>query len=271
MRRSKTGSPVHTVIGLVFVAVMLFPVYWMVNGSLQSGGNTLGGEWFPVHATLDAYRRAIGDQGAYLLTSLVISLGVVVLTVVVAAPAAYALAKFKLPGAVVVVLALLVAQMIPGIVIANALYTMYNTIGLVDSVPGLILADSTNSIPFAILIMRAFMMSIPAPLVEAARVDGAGHFRAFFSVVLPISRNSIITAALFSFLFAWSDFIFALTLTTGDSVRPVTLGIYSYIGSQVSDWGPVMATSVLTAVPAMVLLVFAQKYIAAGALGGAVK
>jgi multiple sugar transport system permease protein len=271
MRQSAVKSWIFTGIGIVFVAIMLFPVYWMLNGSLQAGGNTLSGAWIPLPPNFSAYQQAISEQGANLLTSLVISLGAVVITIVIAAPAAYALAKFKLRGVGIVLLALLIAQMIPGIVIANALYTEYNSIGLINSFPGLILADASNSIPFAILIIRAFMLSIPPSLIEAARVDGAGHFRAFFSVALPISRNSIITAALFSFLFTWSDFIFALTLTTGNSIKPVTLGIYSYLGGQVADWGPVMATSVLAAIPAIALLVFAQRYIAAGALGGAVK
>jgi multiple sugar transport system permease protein len=91
------------------------------------------------------------------------------------------------------------------------------------------------------------------------------------SIVLPISRNSIITAGLFSFLFTWSDFVFALTLTTGNTVKPITLGIYGYLSANVQSWGPVMATAVLSSIPAIVLLIFAQRYIAAGALGGAVK
>ena len=95
--------------------------------------------------------------------------------------------------------------------------------------------------------------------------------RGFISVVVPISKNSLITAGLFTFLFAWSDFLFALTLTTNESVRPVTLGIYTYLGTQVQNWNAVMATAVLSAIPAVLLLVVAQKYIAAGATGGAIK
>ena len=193
------------------------------------------------------------------------------MTLVIATPAAYALAKFKFRAIGVIMLALVISQMIPGIVIANALYTAYNDLGLLNTIPGLVLADSSTSIPFAILILRAFMVSLPTDLVEAARVDGAGQFRAFWSIVVPISKNSIITAGLFSFLFAWSDFLFALTLTTGSSIKPVTLGIYSYLGAQIQSWGPVMATAVLASIPAIILLIFAQRYIAAGALGGALK
>jgi multiple sugar transport system permease protein len=161
--------------------------------------------------------------------------------------------------------------MIPGIVVANALYSAYNDLGLLNSIPGLILADSTAGIPFAILIMRAFMGGIPTEVVEAARVDGAGPVRAFVSVVMPMSRNALITGALFTFLFTWSDFLFALTLTTTEDVRPVTLGIYQYIGAYVNDWSSVMATAVLASIPAVVLLLVAQRYVAAGVTGGAVK
>jgi multiple sugar transport system permease protein len=95
--------------------------------------------------------------------------------------------------------------------------------------------------------------------------------RAFVSIVVPVSRNAIITAGLFSFLFSWSDFLFALTLTTTEGVRPVTLGIYQYLGTQVANWSAVMATAVLSSIPAILLLLLAQRYIAAGAVGGAVK
>lgn len=261
----------NTVLGIVFLAIMLFPVYWMLNASLQPGGDALDSGWFPLHPDFTGYRTAISEQGAHLLTSLVIAVGSVVFSLIIATPAAYALAQFDIRGTHVVLFAILISQMIPGIVVANALYSAYNDLGILNSYGGLILADSSAGIPFAILIMRAYMTTIPKPIIEAARVDGAGHFRAFLFVVLPVSRNALITGALFTFLFTWSDFLFALTLTTGDTVQPVTLGIFQYIGSHVQDWSAVMATAVLASLPALLLLVLAQKFIAAGATGGAVK
>lgn len=271
MKYAQARRGIDTIVGVVLTAFMLFPVYWMVNASLQDGASAANTAVFPFEPTGAAYVRAINEQLGHLGISIAIALGTVVLTLVIAAPAAYALAKFQVRGHRVVTIALLTAQMVPGIVIANSLYTLYSDIGLLNSIPGLVLADSTASIPFAILIMRAFMESTPSSLIEAARVDGASHFRVFWSIVLPISRNAIITAALFSFLFAWSDFVFALTLTTTNEVQPITLGIYSYLGASVKAWGPVLATSVIASLPAIVLLVVAQRYIAAGALGGALK
>jgi multiple sugar transport system permease protein len=271
-RHTRPADLGHTVLGVAILAILLFPLYWMLDTSLQP--HQAGGvktPWFPFHPSLHGYTQAIHDQGRHLLTSLVIALGCVAFSLLIAAPAAYALAQLNVKGVGVVLLIILISQMIPGIVVANALYRFYSNLGLLNSIPGLILADSALAIPFAILILRAFMLTLPRSIMEAARVDGAGPVRVFVSVVLPVSRNAIITAALFSFLFAWGDFLFALTLTTGDSVRPLTVGLYLYVGTYVNDWSAAMATAVMASVPAVVLLVIAQKYVAAGTTAGAVK
>ena len=261
----------NTALGLVIIVVLLFPIYWMVNASLQPGGAGVDTPWLPLNPDLSGYRTAFEEQGQNLLTSLIVALGSVVLSLAVAVPAAYALVQFRIRWANYLLFAVLISQMIPGIVIANALYNMYVQIGLLNTIPGLILADSTAGIPFAILICRALMESLPPSLVEAASIDGAGPVRAFLSVVVPVSRNAIITAGLFTFLFTWGDFLFALTLTTTEEVRPVTLGIYNYLGAYVNDWSSVMATAVLASLPAIILLALAQKYVASGATGGAIK
>jgi len=195
----------------------------------------------------------------------------VLLTLLIAAPAAYALAQFRFQWINWALLAILISQMIPGIVIANGLYSVYESLGLLNSIPGLIIANAANTVPFGILIMRSFMLGLPPSIVEAARVDGAGLVRSFLSIVVPISRNSLITVGLFSFIWAFGDFIFALTLTTKGDIVPVTLGLYTYLGAHISNWSAVMATAMLASIPAIVLLVIAQKYIAAGVSGGAVK
>ena len=271
MTHTRLRRPVHTLLGLVFLALMLFPVYWMVNASLQPGVATVDLDWFPVSPSLEGYRNAVAGQGANLVQSLVVSVGAVLVSLAVATPAAYALSLARVRGTGAVMFALLLSQMIPGIVIANALYSAYNDLGVLNTTLGLVLADSALGVPFSILIIQAFMRAIPVSLLEAARVDGAGRLRTFFSIVLPLSRNALITAALFSFLFAWSDFLFALTLGSSSEAKPVTLGIYQFIGGYVADWGSVMATATMASLPAAVLLVVAQKYVAAGATGGAVK
>jgi len=270
-RALKPKQVVYAIIGIVILVIMLFPVYWMINASLQPSGNTLTAGIFPTNPSWAGYEKAITDQGANLVTSLIISVGAVIVCLAIAAPAAYALAQFRYRWISVALLIILIGQMIPGIVIANALYAAYNDLGLLNTHVGLIIADASQSIPFAIIVMRAFMMNIHPSIIEAARVDGAGQVRTFWSIALPVSKNALITAGLFAFLFAWSDFLFALTLTTTSDIRPVTLGIYQYLGTQVSNWSAVMATAVLSSLPAIILLLIAQKYIAAGAMGGSVK
>ncbi|MFF1696371.1 carbohydrate ABC transporter permease [Streptomyces sp. NPDC058257] len=260
-----------TAAGVLILCVMLFPLYWMLNTALQPASGLLEVHPVPHGVDLSGFTSAIREQGGHLLTSLAVAFGAVTICLAIAAPAAYGLAQFRLSGTRTIVFGTLITQMVPGIVIANALYSAYVDLGLVNSYFGLMLADASLGIPFAIVLMRSFMVAIPREVIEAAEVDGAGRLRTFAQVVLPMSRNSLITAGLFSFLYAWSDFMFALTLNTTDDVKPVTLGIYQYIGAHVGDWGSVMSASVLSAIPAAVLLVLAQKYIAAGITGGSVK
>jgi len=267
----RTRGRIRTAIAIVLLAIMLFPIYWMLNISLQATGGTLATSFFPTHPSLAGYQTAIHDQGRNLVTSLTIAVGTVVITLLIATPAAYALAQFRFRWINWALLAILISQMIPGIVIANGLYSVYERIGLLDSIPGLIIANATAGVPFGILIMRSFMLGIPPSLVEAARVDGAGLVRAFLSIVVPISRNSLITVGLFAFIWGWADFVYALTLTTKGKIVPVTLGIYTYLGAHISDWSAVMATAMLGSIPAILLLVLAQRFISAGVSSGAVK
>ena len=271
LRSQRVRSTRDSVLGVLLLVVLLFPVYWMVNLSVQASGSNLASSLFPTEIHLDGYAAAIADQSRNLLTSLIVSLSSVALTLVIAMPAAYALAQFRLRGLNVILLVLAVTQMIPGIVVAISLYSAYNDLGLLNTTVGLVLADASHSIPFAILLIRTTMQAVPTAVLEAARLDGAGLLRTFWSIAVPLARNGIITASLFAFLFTWSDFIFALTLTTTDDLRPVTLGIYTYLGADQTDWSAVMATSVLASLPAVILLLVAQRYIAAGATGGAVK
>jgi multiple sugar transport system permease protein len=272
-RRRRARRAAYTVIGLLILAVMLFPLYWMVNASFLRPQDLVSRTptWFPVHGTLAGYRNVFASQGGHLLVSLVVSLGAVVVTLLIAAPAAYGMAKLNAPSRRTLLFALLIAQMIPGIVMANSLYIAANDLRLINSPVALILADSTLCVPFATLILQSFLRGVPDELSEAAAIDGASRLRTFVSVILPVSRNAVITAALFSFLFAWADFLFGVTLTTQDDRAPVTVGIYRFIGAHLTDWNSVMATGVVASIPAAVLLVVAQRYVAAGIGSGAVK
>ena len=270
---SRTRRTGKTVLGILFTAIMLFPVYWMINVSLTKSTDMRRNPpyLFPIDPTFEGYQAVLRQQLPFLGTSLVIGLGTVALTLVIAAPAAYALAKLRPRGGGALSFVLLIAQMIPAIIMAMGFYAIYLQLGMLNSIAGLIIADSTIAVPFGVLIFTAFMSGIPDELINAAKIDGASHWRTFRSVVLPVSRNSAVTVGLFAFLWAWSDFIFASTLDQGGSLRPITLGIYAYIGNNNQEWNAIMATAVVASIPAAVLLVVAQRYVSAGVTAGAVK
>lgn len=264
---------VMTAIGCLIVGFILFPLYWMTNVSLQPRAALLATElkFLPIPPLTDNYVRVLGEQAGAIGTSLFIATTAALVSLLIAAPAAYALVVFRMRGVTLFILLLLVVQMIPHVVMGNALYAIYARIGLLNTHAGLILADATMGVPFAILILRAFMVSLPRPLVEAALVDGASHWDVFTRIILPLSRNALITSGLFCFLFAWSDFLFALTMGTQGKIVPITLGIYKYIGNENTSWNSIMAAAVLASIPPIVLLLAGQRYITAGLTGGAVK
>ena len=263
----------RTAIGVALTAIMLFPVYWMINVSFTRTQDMrkTPPNLFPIDGTLAGYAAVLHQQLPYLGTSLVVALGTVALTVIIAAPAGYSLAKLRPRGAGVLGFVLVIAQMIPAIIMAMGFYAIFLNLGMLGSVDGLILADSTIAVPFGVLIFTAFMTGIPEELLQAAHIDGAGTLRTFRSIIIPVSRNSILTVSLFAFLWSWSDFIFANTLDGGGAHQPITLGIYHYIGNNNQQWNAIMATAVVASIPAAVLLVIAQRHVAAGVTAGAVK
>lgn len=268
MQRAAWKTPV----AIVLTAVMLFPIYWMLNVSFTKRSSIRNGDLIPLDFTLDHYVVVLNQQLPYLATSVLVGAGTVLLTLAIAAPASFGLAKLSFPGGHAMNFVLIVAQMVPAVVMSLGFYSIYNRLGILNTIPGLILADSTIAVPFAVMLLTAFMAGIPRELIEAAQIDGASTWRTFSAIVLPVSRNSMITASLFAFLWSWSDFLFASTLNReGGTMRPITMGIYNYIGAQNQEWGPMMATAVVASIPAAVLLVVAQKYVAAGVTAGAVK
>lgn len=273
VKRSRALSWLCTLAAAAALVLVLFPVYAIIVGSFESTNTLFSGTfyWLPHAATLDNYSTIIHAQSANVVTSLVVGLGTALLALVVAVPAAYALSKYRLRVTVILVSSLLVAQIVPSIVLATSLFIVFHRINLVNSYPGLIIADGTYAVPFAILVLRAFLFSLPNELLYAARVDGATEWQTFRLIVIPLARSAVITVAVFAFLAGWGDFIFALTILNGSGIEPITLGIYTYLGNYSTDWGAVMAAGVFAMVPAGILLVVAQRYIASGLTAGSVK
>ena len=262
-----------TVVAVLIVLVLLFPLYWIVNVSLMNQIDILRypPPFVPPHVSLDGYRAAFAAAGTAISSSLVYGIGTVAATMAIATPAAYALSRLRARVTIAFLFVLLLAQMIPGIVMANSLYALFAQLHWLSSYQAVILADTTIAVPFAIIVMRAFMLSIPRELVEAAVLDGAGPWRVFRSIVVPLSRNAVVAAALFAFLFGWGDFLFAVTLNADAHKVPLTVGIYRFVGSYSVAWPSLMALAVIASIPAAILLIAAQRFVATGVTAGAIK
>lgn len=272
--RRRLVAAAASIAALAALVVLLFPLYAVVVASFETNSQLFGAShysFFPPSWTLSNYRVVLSQQGGHVVSSLVIAVGTTALTLLIALPAAHALARYRFRVTAVLTGSLLIAQILPSIVIANSMFLVYHRLHLLNSYPGLIIADASYAIPFGILVLRAFMLGLPRDVIAAARVDGASEWRAFTRVVLPMSRSAVITVALFAFLNGWGDFVFALTLLNGNTFEPVTLSIYTYVGEFSQNWGEAMALAVFAVLPAAMLLIAAQRYIAAGLTVGSVK
>jgi multiple sugar transport system permease protein len=265
------SSALRSILGAIILALLLYPIFWLVSASFQPGATAATVTPLPSPPSLEAFQQAFEDQASNIVTSLIVGIGTALLAVAIAAPAAFGLARLRSRFVDVVLITLFIAQIVPGIVLANSLYTMFNSVGLVNTYFGLMLANASGTLPFAILLLRSFMRELDGEILEAARLDGAGQVRTFFAIVLPLSRNALITAAVFGFLAGWGDFLFALTLTTSAEIRTITIGIYQYLSSPNVEWSAVMAASVLASIPAVLLLLLLQRYLKAGLAQGSGK
>jgi multiple sugar transport system permease protein len=273
LRHAGYGS---TLIGALIVLVFLFPVFWMVSTSLKSPAAIFATPptLLPTPLVFDAYREAVvGDPAVVRAvgSSLVISLGTMLLTLLLAAPAAYGLARLRLPGGMLVLLLLLVTQLLPSIVIAGPLFVVFSRLELVNSYQARILADTTLTLPFAVIVLRPFFLGVPRDLEAAALVDGATRWGSFFRITLPLVRPGLVTVAAFSFLFAWGEFVFALSLTTREDVQPVTVALNKLIGQYGTQWNNLMAISTTVALPIIAVFGGLQRFIVGGLTTGAIR
>jgi len=258
-----------TLATVAILLVYLLPIGWMISASLQPGVTSASSSLLPRDIALDGYLQFFAGEGLrHLQVSLIVALGSVVATLLIAIPTAYALSRVRSRFVGVALVLVLLAQMIPSVVLANAFYTMFATWGLLNSYLGLIIANATYGVPFAVILLRSFMLRLDSEVLEAAQLDGLGPFSVLVRIVLPLSRNAIVTAGVFAFLFAWGDLLFGLTLTTRTEMYPMTIFIYALSNTPTSAWAAVMAASLLTSIPALVVVLGAQQYIKAGLVLG---
>ncbi len=269
------------VIVLVAVAFALYPVLWVLSVALSGAGLAAHGGVVPIPhgVTLDNARAVVGvgrPNGVavfaqQLTSSIVVSLGTALVGIVVATPAAYALARFKFPGARAAERGLLATQMFPAVASAVPLYLILDALHLLDTRVGLILVYASTAVPFAIFQLRGSFETIPVDLEEAAMVDGATRFQAFVRVVLPAARPAIAVTALFCFMAAWNEFILAATLLSRESAFTLPVVLQRYVGEHDAAWGPFAAGAILVSVPVMIFFYVVQKQLVSGLTAGGVK
>lgn len=261
---------------LLTICCLLFPIYWLLQSALSTQVELFHTPtyFFPPHPTLRGFADAWQVIGPDLLHSALISVGSVALTLVIAVTAGYGILLMRVRrSAALVRLLVLVGLVFPTITFVIPLDELLYRFHLLNTYPGLMLADSLYSVPLGVLIVYTYMTTISYELLEAAVVDGASQSRVLRSVVVPVAMPAIATTAIFAFLAAWGDFLFAETFTNSPNVLPASIGIYNLIGSTtfVVSWPEVMAGSLILGAPALLAVVVAQRYIRAGISSGAIK
>lgn len=263
-------------VSILITALFLFPVYWMIKTSLTPITDLFSTppKFGLLNSTFQAYVDNFiknQDMLRYIGNSFIIAVGTMIITLLFAVPGAYAMARLNIKGKSIIMILLLAIQMLPGITMAMPLFIMFSKVQLVDNYLGLILADMIHALPFAVLILRPAFMTLPKGLEEAASIDGCNRFTAFTRIMLPLVVSSMMTVAVFCFLFGWGDFVFALTLTTDDSVRPLTLGLYRFIGQYGTEWNNLMAVATIAAMPIIIIFIALQRYVVGGIVAGSMK
>jgi multiple sugar transport system permease protein len=257
------------------VIFCLFPFYWLLNISLKTGPDLSSGRVYPPHPTLDNYSSIFqnNDFTHALLNSAIVSLVTTVLALVVGSFAAYALARLKFRGKKLLLGLVLSVTTFPAIAVAAPLFKLWTDIGIYNTYEGLIIPYLAFALPLAIYILVSFFAEIPKDLEEAALVDGATRFQAFTKVVIPLAAPGLATAGILTFIFAWNEFLLAITLTSSSAARTVPAAIAFFTGSTEHEQplGTISAASVVISIPLIFLVLFFQKRIVAGLTAGAVK
>jgi multiple sugar transport system permease protein len=257
------------------VVFCLFPFYWLVNTSLKTGAQLSDSRLFPSSPNLNNYKSIFNDSNftSALRNSAIVAFSTTILALTVGSFCAYAIARLRFKHKFALLALILSITTFPGIAIAAPLFKLWTDISLYNTLPGLIIPYLTFALPLAIYILVSFFREIPKDLEEAAMVDGATHFQAFRKVVLPLAAPGLATAGILTFIFAWNEFLLAITLTSSKTARTVPAAIAFFTGSTQFEQplGTIAAASVTISIPLILLVLFFQKRIVAGLTAGAVK
>ena len=278
--RKKSGRKIITVLLVVLVcAFALFPFLWMISTSFKPAEEvyTNTPAFIPDHPTAQGYVEMLTTESStfdfkkWAVNSVVIALMTTVFSMVTATLGGYGISRFRFRGRGALSYIVLTTQVLPGSLLMIPLYIIMGNLQLLDTRLGLVIAYATFSVPFCTWMMKGFFDSIPLSLEEAAKVDGAGRFRCFATVVMPLTVPGLVATGLFAFINGWNEYLFASTFMKSYENWTLPMGIASFQGQYTTNWGTLMAGSVLVTIAVVVLFLALQKHLVGGMTAGAVK
>jgi N,N'-diacetylchitobiose transport system permease protein len=266
--------------GLVIALATLFPVLWMISTAFKPATEiySLTPHPFPLHPTLANFQAVISGSVIglpywnFLKNSLFVTITAVALSSLIALLAAIALARFRFRFRTTYLIMLLIVQLLPQQALVIALFIDFRRLSLLDSLVGLIAVYTAFALPVTIWMLRNFAAAVPRQLEEAAAIDGAGPWTVFWRIMLPLVSPGLVATSVFAFIFAYNEFIFALTFLSTDTAK-FTLPLYVqyFYGQNSTNWGAIMASSTLFTIPVLVFFLITQRRLASGLVAGAVK
>lgn len=264
-----------TLIASLGVALYLFPIYWILISGFKTQAEVFSDPptFIPRAPTLDAFRFVIQHENVlrYLRNSIMIAVPVTLITVTLSAMGAYAMSRLRTRLVDAALVAVLLLQVFPEALLATPVFLIFKAVGLVNTVTAVVLATSTRSLAFALVILRPMFRQVPLELEEASRVDGCTQLQTFLRIVLPLMRVPLLVVGAITFAQAYGQFVYPLTLLSSQELQPGTVGIFGFIGAEVADWHRVMAFSSMFVIPILVLFLLLQNKIVSGITAGALK
>ena len=275
VRRPKTKTIlVYGTVGF-YLVVVLVPLYWMFRSSISENAEMYGTaiQFFPTKFTLAQFQAALGKWqfGLYLQNSLIVALVTTFMTTVMSSLAAFSLVRLRYPGRNALARSVLFVYLVPAGLLFIPLYIIMGNLRLLNTMGSLILTYQTFAIPFCTWMLIGYFKGIPPEMEEAAMIDGATRLQALRLVLLPMAAPGLVAAAIFTFTLSWNEFLYALIFISANAARTLPVGLASLIRGDIYLWGPMMAGSVLAAVPVVTLYMLANRFVVQGLAAGAVK
>jgi N,N'-diacetylchitobiose transport system permease protein len=272
--RSRSGTVVSNVVGLLFAVAMTFPVYWMINTAFKPVNElrTRDPQFVPAHPTLDNFRSALNAE--HFLTDLgngvIVTVCAVLGGIVVGFLGALAIARFRFYGRRALLLVVLLVQMIPFLALLIPLFLTLNRFGLTNTLTGVIITYLILVLPYTVWMLRGFIINVPRELDEAALVDGCSRWQTFYKIILPLTAPGLVAASIYGFIQTWNEFIIINTLNDADKWN-LMAWLAANQTQRGTNWGPLMAGATLTSLPVVIFFMIIQRNVAMGLTAGAVK